>query len=338
MVDSPVVEAIPATVTTAVGALQGEVDALAGSDGLLVGAVLDTVDGLLAGVGLGTASATVDVDLQAALGSLLTTPLDSGNGVVIDLAAGTVTVDLAQFADLNALAPNTELLSTAVLQAITAEVAALVDGLVQDIETAVTNALDAATVAVDVILTAPVVGTDLVHITVDGTLADISDGSAVVGISALGIPIVGLDSAAVLAGLKPVVDAVLDPVTGALGTLLTTLNDQVVVPVTDTLNPAIELVNEVVSLLANVQEPTPPVAGQVFTETAVRLSLLPSALLPQLLVLDLAQATVGPDALVGPPVIASLTPNQGPTAGGTPVTISGTDLEGASDVLVDVGE
>ncbi|MGX5696669.1 IPT/TIG domain-containing protein [Agromyces soli] len=335
VIDSPVVEGVTGTVTSAVGTLQSDVDALAGSNGALVNGVLDTVDGLLAGVGLGTATATVDVDLQAALGSLLTTPLDSGNGVVIDLGAGTITVDLEQFAGLNGLAPNTELLSTAVLQAISAEVAALIDGLVQDIETAVTNALDAATVSVDVVLTAPVVGTDLVHITVDGTLATISDKTATVGITALGVPIVGLDADAVLSGLKPIVDGVIDPVTGSLGTFFTTLNDDVVVPVTDILNPAIELLDEVVSLLANVQEPTPPVAGQVFTETALRLSLLPTAILPQLLVLDLAKATVGPDALVGPPVIASLTPNQGPTAGGTAVTISGTDLDGATDVLVD---
>ncbi|MGW9178792.1 IPT/TIG domain-containing protein [Agromyces sp. NPDC055658] len=336
VVDSPVVEGITGTVDAAVADLDAEVDALAGPDGLLVEGVLSAVSSVLAVGGLGDASATVTVDLQAAVDAVLDMPLDSGGGVVIDLQNGTITLDLDQLVGgLNDLDPSTELLSSAVLTEVTSQVAELVDGLVADLDLAVTNALNNAAVSIDVDINGPApLSLPLVNVTVTGTLLQISDGTATVGITALGgLPIGGLTDEIILDTLGPIVDAVIDPDTGALGTFLTTLTDDVLNPVINELNPALLLLNTVVSLLANVQEPSPGVAGQVFEETALRLSLLPTTIVPELLELNLARALVGPNLVA--PVLTTLTPDEGPTAGGTLVTIDGTALGGATAVTVD---
>ncbi|GAA1778304.1 hypothetical protein GCM10009748_08580 [Agromyces lapidis] len=334
VVDSPIVEGITGTVNGAVAELDTAVDGLAGPDGALVDGVLSAVSSVLAVGGLGDASATVTVDLQAAADAVLAQPLDSGGGVVIDLAQGTVTLDLEQLVGgLNSLDPSTELLSSAVLTEVTTQVADLVDGLTEDLGVAITDALNSAVVSVDVDVNA--VGlVPLVNVTVTGTLQQIVAGTATVGITALGLlPITGLTSAVVLGVLGPIVDAVINPTTGALGTLLTTLTNDVLNPVIDSLNPALLLLNTIVSLLANVQEPEPAVQGAVFEETALRLSVLPTAIVPGLLELNLARALVGPNLVA--PVLTTLTPDAGPTAGGTLVTIDGTALGGATAVTVD---
>ncbi|HEY1106731.1 MAG TPA: choice-of-anchor G family protein, partial [Agromyces sp.] len=333
VVDSPIVEGITGTVDAAVADLDTAVDGLAGPDGSLVDGVLSAVDSVLAVGGLGTASATVTVDLQAAVDGVLAVPLDSGGGVVIDLEDGTITLDLDQLVGgLNSLDPSTELLSSAVLTEVTTQVAGLIDGLVDDLDAAVTNALNNAAVSVNVNVNAAGL-VPLVNVTVSGTLLQIANGTATVGITALGVlPITGLTPAVVLGTLGPIVDAVIDPDTGALGTFLTTLTNDVLNPVIDDLNPALLLINTLVSLLANVQEPSPGVAGQVFQETALRLSLLPTTIVPELLELDLARALVGPNLVA--PVLTTLTPDEGPTDGGTLVTIDGTALGGATAVTI----
>ncbi|WP_162257712.1 IPT/TIG domain-containing protein [Agromyces sp. Root81] len=337
VLDSPVVEGVTGTVNSAVADLDTAVDALAGPGGSLVGGVFAAVGSVLSAGGLGDASASVDVDLPAAVAPILAAPLDSGGGVVIDLAAGTITLDLEQLVGgLNGLDPSTELLSAAVLTEVTTQVADLIDGLVADIGTAVTTALNNAAVSIDVDVNA--LGLlPLVNVTVSGTLLEISQGTATVDITALGVlPISGLTDAVILGVLAPIVDAVINPSTGALGTLLTSLTTNVVNPVIDTLNPVIELLNTVLSLLANVQEPEPAVAGAVFEETALRLSLLPTTIVPQLLELNLAHALVGPN-VVAPlaPVLTALSPDEGPVAGGTLVTVTGTDLAGVTGLTVD---
>ncbi|MFF2389696.1 IPT/TIG domain-containing protein [Agromyces sp. NPDC058104] len=336
VVDSPVVEGITGTIDGAVTELDTAVDGLAGPDGSLVDGVLGAVDSVLAVGGLGEASASVTVDLQAAVDGVLALPLDSGGGVVIDLEDGTITLDLDQLVGgLNSLDPSTELLSAAVLTEVTTQVAELIDGLVDDLGTAITNALNNAAVVIDVDVNGPApLSLPLVNVTVTGTLLEISNGSAAVDITALGgLPIGGLTDEIVLDALAPIVDAVIDPDTGALGTLLTTLTTDVLNPVIDSLNPALLLIDTIVSLLANVQEPSPPVQGAVFEETALRLSLLPTTIVPELLELNLARALVGPNLVA--PVLTTLTPDAGPTAGGTIVTVDGTALAGATSVTID---
>ncbi|MFF2493331.1 IPT/TIG domain-containing protein [Agromyces sp. NPDC058064] len=336
VVDSPVVEGITGTIDGAVTELDTAVDGLAGPDGSLVDGVLGVVDSVLAIGGLGDASASVTVDLQAAVDGVLAVPLDSGGGVVIDLEDGTITLDLDQLVGgLNSLDPSTELLSAAVLTEVTTQVAELIDGLVDDLGTAITNALNSAAVVIDVDVNGPApLSLPLVNVTVTGTLLEISNGSAAVDITALGgLPIGGLTDDLVLDALGPIVDAVIDPDTGALGTLLTTLTTDVLNPVIDSLNPALLLIDTLVSLLANVQEPSPAVQRAVFEETALRLSLLPTTIVPELLELNLARALVGPNLVA--PVLTTLTPDEGPTAGGTLVTIDGTALGGATSVTVD---
>ncbi|KQZ08882.1 hypothetical protein ASD23_11075 [Agromyces sp. Root1464] len=337
VLDSPVIEGVTGSVNGAVATLDTAVDGLAGPSGSLVSGVLGAVDSVLAVGGLGDASASVTVDLPAAVAPILAAPLDSGGGVVINLAAGTITLDLDQLVGgLNGLDPSTELLSAAVLTEVTTQVAALIDGLVDDLGTAITTALNNATVTIDVDVNA--IGlVPLVNVTVDGTLLQIANGTAVVDITALGLlPITGLTDAIILGALAPIVNAVISPTTGALGTFLTSLTTNVLNPVINSLNPAIELLDTVVSLLANVQEPEPPVQGAVFQETALRLSLLPTTIVPELLQLNLARALVGPNSLAPPaPVLTALTPDEGPVTGGTSVSVTGTDLAGATGLTVD---
>jgi hypothetical protein len=116
-------------------------------------------------------------------------------------------------------------------------------------------------------------------------------------------------------------------VTGAVNTTISTLD-----PVLDdTLAGALP---DVVGLVANAQDSA---AGR-FTETALRVSVLPLA--GPAATLDLASASVGPN---GGPVVAAvptalgIDPDHGPEAGGTVVTITGTDFTPDATVSVDGG-
>ncbi|ROS61333.1 IPT/TIG domain-containing protein [Frigoribacterium sp. PhB160] len=129
------------------------------------------------------------------------------------------------------------------------------------------------------------------------------------------------------------------PVGTVLG-VVSPVIDQVVAPISDVLadlgatvvTPLVVALDGVVAIEANTQSTT---ADGVFTQGALRVSLLGGAATP-LAVVELASAAVGPNA--GPlavPTLVSLDPDQGPVTGGTPVTITGTDFTDDSTVSVD---
>ena len=129
------------------------------------------------------------------------------------------------------------------------------------------------------------------------------------------------------------------PVGTVLG-IVSPVIDQVVAPISDVLadlgatvvTPLVVALDGVVAIEANTQSTT---ADGVFTQGALRVSLLGGAATP-LAVVELASAAVGPNA--GPlavPTLVSLDPDQGPVTGGTPVTITGTDFTDDSTVSVD---
>ena len=118
-----------------------------------------------------------------------------------------------------------------------------------------------------------------------------------------GLPVVGFVCTTLGATVLSTLDTLFTSTTaGLVATLTTALQAQVVVPALNLLNPALtSIVTDLVSLRANVQEPTPPVLAEEFVETALRLTLI-GRTVPGggLAVLNLAQAAVGPNVAVDP--------------------------------------
>ncbi len=243
-VDSPLVGDL---VTAASGALDGvetAVNGLASDDGLL-DSITTGVVGALAGVlgTIGVSSPTVDlavtVDLSAATALLDDTISDDDGVLAIDLAAGTVTVDIeALFGavygsdGLNGLAPNTELLiDDDVLAALEDALTDAIANWVSDLTDAVTAALDAVTVeaAVTLPLAVEILSVDVtlgeLVLEVDASLADLLSGDAVVSVTMnqeaglCAIPVVGSIACGLVNTLvAALTDVVLDAVALSIGT------------------------------------------------------------------------------------------------------------------------
>jgi hypothetical protein len=157
--DSPLLGGLVTTVSDTVPTIQTAVDALAGEDGLIADEILDGLVGnLLTGLGVGAleGDVTLDVDLEAAVADRLTTPLTDANGIVtIDLAGGTIDIDLAALlgtpaTGLNSLAPNTELvLDDAVVNNLVLIIGDLLDDFTTGIVSDLTTALNQSTLTVD---------------------------------------------------------------------------------------------------------------------------------------------------------------------------------------------
>jgi hypothetical protein len=307
---SPTVASLTGIINTTVATLQTQLTG--------VETALETVIRNLAGIGaLATVDATVTVPpLTNAVTTLLTTPISSG-GVTIDLTTGTVTVDLAVLNDLNNLPPNTNVLSAAQITAITDNITSLIAGLV----TSVGNALQTTINGTAVIASASLLGLPLLSIST--TLGNLLTGN-VSGITLLG----GLT---IPGGVAALVGLLVAPIlsTTNLGNVVALLSPLVINPVANLVIPAIApVLNAVISLTANVQS----TAGGVFTETALRVAILP--LTPTPLIANLATATVGPNALLPDPVVTVIDPASGPDAGGTPVTLTGTNFAGTPTVTI----
>ncbi|OUE22797.1 hypothetical protein BFL36_08995 [Clavibacter michiganensis] len=169
---SPAVRGITATTTTAATTGVAAAAALLTSGSstttptgavadAIRGTILSTLGSIGSTLGLTALTGTVSVTgadaAAAAVAPLLTAPLRSADGsTAVDLATGTVTVDLATLLGkgpngLNAKAPNTEILvDAATLSTVAANVGALIDQRSLAIQSAMTAALQSVTVVVDV--------------------------------------------------------------------------------------------------------------------------------------------------------------------------------------------
>jgi hypothetical protein len=261
----------------------------------------------------------VDVDLDAALTPLIGSaapPLGDGSPIEVDLGTGIITVDIRALLesdsdptnDLNSLAPNTEVLSAAVLAMIADGVESLIDDLVDDIAAAVVTAVQSAAVAVDLSVTAPILG-NVATIHVAGTVAQLlASAPGTVSIDVLNasicvVPVLGdlVCSSLEASALSAVAGLLTTATSGLLNDVLDDVQAQAVVPLLALLDPALtEVVTGIVSLRVNVQEPAAPGPGDVFAETALRLTLL-DAVLPGggAAVLNIARASVGPNVPAG---------------------------------------
>jgi len=324
VLNSQALAGLSGDLSAATGPLNDQVDAAVGPDGSL----LTGLTGLVDDTGLVTTSeASLDVDLAGTVDTVLAANqvLGAEGPVTIDLATGNITVDIeallaANGQSLNDLPANSELLSAEVLNLITDEVDELVTGLVDEVNEAIAVALDAAVLNVNLVVANPVDGdADLLNVNINGTLADIASGTTVIDVLAGDAGLVDLAVQAAVTGLDELqLDAT--PLLAPVRAIYPGLSD---------------VLSSVLSLTVNNQE----TVDGVFTETALRVNLLGATdVAGNVLSLNVAQASVGPNALGPDPanpdtVVTGFTPIEGPEAGGTEVTITGTGFTGATDVL-----
>ncbi|MCP2638168.1 choice-of-anchor G family protein, partial [Microbacterium sp. HD4P20] len=315
--ESPTVAGLAAALNGAVGGVQEDLDGVQA----LLNSALETLLGPLgllveADVTIGTTS------LTDAISDLLSTPLTSPEypGVVINLGDGTVTIDLDEIHELNDQPANTQILSEASLLEIQASVLGLLDGLVDEAIDTVVAAIEGLSVTGG----ATVAG--LTVLTIDTTVGALLDGDTT-GITLLGLGLtlpggVGAVVAALAAPLQALVDSV-------AGTLEVVLD-----PVNDLLLPALDAI---LPLVASITVNNQSTSGGVFSETALRLTILPTL---SAVTIDLANATVGPNVNVTA-AVEILEPTEGEEIvadGGTEtadVPVSGTGEPGSTiDVTI----
>ncbi|MTD14456.1 choice-of-anchor G family protein [Nakamurella sp. YIM 132087] len=344
-ITSPAVAGITTLLTGAGGVaptVDTAVNSLVGPNGLIAQA-LQTVLGVTGLLGNGGLTVSITANTTAALNTILDTPITSADGAVtINLRTGLITANIDQLltaagsAGLANLAPNSEILSAAVLNALVADVASILNGVPALVSTALTAALNAATLLVNANVCLLQIGATCVtrvNVNVNGTLAQVIAGTAPASLALViaGAPVV-VPLSTLLAALAVPISAVLfNPTTGVIATVTNASSPLRlgVTAIVNALGPVLRLINTVVSLTGNVQET--PSAG-VSREVALRATLLQSSVA----VVDLGRAQVGPNVDATPPTAASLSPNTGPAAGGTSVTVTGTNfVAGATTVSVD---
>src|SRR5690606_4034722 len=170
---SPAVAGLSGELTGALGEVSEPINDLVGADGALNGALnpllgtlAGAIDPLLTIVGGGVenlgVTAALDVDLEAAVESVLAEPITSeDSAVTIDFSTGEVSIDLARLiADtqggtydgtLNGLDPNTEILEPGLIQAaLDGAIGSIFDQIPALVVNAVTDALNAAELTIEI--------------------------------------------------------------------------------------------------------------------------------------------------------------------------------------------
>lgn len=274
---SPAIASLMGDLTDTIASAQTAVNALAGPAGTISTALNSLpLTGLLSSTTALTGS-TLALTLPTTLTSV------SAPGVSVNLATGTVSVDLSAFSALNNQLPGTSIFSAVDALALSTSVT----NLITDYTTAAEAALLAQVGAIGItsqttILTIPV-------LSINSTIADLLTGST--GISLLnGTVVVG--GAAGIATLLGT--ALASPVTALTGLAAT-----LIAPIVALVTPAItDVLAAVLSITVNNQL----LSAGVFTETALRVTVLPST---SALTLDVANASVGANsiAVVVPPVV-----------------------------------
>ena len=162
-----------------------------------------------------------------------------------------------------------------------------------------------------------------VNVDIVGTVDDLIDGTAAkatVAISLLdGTVPVNLDANLVVDSLGAGLEDSLFGDDGSVQKLTDSLNTSLVNPAVTGLlgndDSVSTVLTDLVSLKANVQELTPMDGGNMFTETALRLTVLPTLSAGRVAQVNLAQSSVGPNATVVIPPDCTTTGNCTPCVG-----------------------
>lgn len=332
---SPAVAGLSAATTTAIApSVNTAINGLVGPTGLIAGTLSGGLLGpVLTALGVQPTVALSNFDLNTALAPVFQQTFGT-DGVVLDPANGTVTVDLNRIlTDSHGWGLNNAPVNTQVMDAATInQILAGLNEALTDLTTAVVNAVDAAlraatlTVAVNADLGLPVADTS-VGVNISGTVQQFLDGTATGTVAAqlLGVPVAGLNLAALLGPIGTVLNNVLFSPTGLVAGLANTVTTQVAQPLVTALTPVFQALTTVASLIINVQQSPGDLPNQSststpsFTQRALSLSLA-NLLSPGagLATVNLASATV---RLLD--VAITATPSTVPASGTTTITGSG---------------
>ncbi|MDZ5145840.1 choice-of-anchor G family protein [Microbacterium testaceum] len=292
VIDSATLSALTAELNTAVGGLQASLDNV---DGLVNGGVASVLGalGVQANLSVGTTS------LTGAISGLLTGQITSDEypGVVIDLGTGEIIVDLDEIGRLNNLPAGAELLGAQTLPYIQDAVVDAVTGLTDRIDTAVLNAVRGISVTGGVVIPPILITPQVPVLSVNTTIGQLLDGdtSGIVVLGGITLPV----------GLGAVAGAILAPVQAIVANVGAAV-DVVVTPVTTVLSPALGTVlPAVASVTVNNQATS---AEGVFSITGAIITVLPGSIATTI---ELANATVGPNALDDNADVTITTPETG---------------------------
>ncbi|WP_217178590.1 choice-of-anchor G family protein [Streptomyces sp. AC495_CC817] len=321
---SPAVGAIATTTQSALGTLSTTLNGLSDEIiGGLLGGVTDSlsaINALLPGVSLisNDLDVTVSANLAAALDPVLGQDITVG-GVTLNASAGTVTVDWENVVGLNGLPPNTPLISATTLTTVATNAAAALTQLQTELNTALNGVTDNVNVQISggVCLLQVIGCTAGLDLSFNGSLADLLDGSADLGVAGTGLASV---LSPILTTLSDTIQGatslvVLPLVTTALSTAGTAIAGAVSAAAT-ALSGAFDLIGDVISIDLNVQEED--VDGpDTSTEVAARLTLLGGTAVT----VDLGKAVVGAN------VVAAVASIDAPATvqAGTSLAVTGTN-------------
>ena len=273
-------------------------------NGLLggVNAIMAPLSVLVPGLSIGTNDLNVTVnvvDLKTELAPILQVPVTSGDGAVtVDFSTGTITVDFSKLVGLNTLPPNTDLLSSTVINALVADLQEIVLAMQGKLQALVMSKLTgtaAVTISGGVNLASFPTPTKL-NINYSGSLADLLTGAKSITLTGTGllIPIAGTlntFASTVQNGVATVVNPLInDPTTGILPVAINGIASAAT-SLSNTLSPVFNLISTLISIIINVQQTTTIGPDTTFTEIPIEFNLLSSGA-----TLDLGKVTVGPNS------------------------------------------
>src|SRR5699024_6587156 len=219
IMSSPTIAGLSGALSESLDQVSGPINDLVGEDGAInsvLSPLVEQLEGVLNALPIDAVTldnagvaASVDLDLQSALDSVLGEPLTSDDSAVtIDFSTGEVSVDLARLvADtqggdydgtLNGLPPNTEVLGPDVIQAaLDGAIGSIFDQIPELVVNAVTDALHAADVNIAITgqIDSALGNIGQVDIQLSGTLGDFigAEGSTEPVVDTSGTSIAGLD-------------------------------------------------------------------------------------------------------------------------------------------------
>ncbi|MHC6177628.1 choice-of-anchor G family protein [Glutamicibacter sp. X7] len=293
------------------------------------GGVLSSLIGSLENIsllGLGVDTAQIHIDgLNDALNVVKTEVLQgvitSDTGLVsVDLGTGEVTVDLAKLVggDLNGQAPNTQLLSQPMIEAITTELTTVLSNVATDLNDKLVAAINEVQLVIDLDVSL-LVGN--VGVQVVGSLGDFAGTSGnspqVIG-SGLGSLVAPLLSA-VVDIVRPVVGTLLTDAVGAVKPAVDGIVTSVVTPLAPVLD---DVIAQLLSITLNEQGAKDLSGTEGVYVSALTLTLLPSAQAAKISLATSAVRALDEDPVIAP--VDILTPGEGEEVIGSTVPVTGT--------------